>query len=180
MDELFEFAESTGMRKDKKLIVKTACVVQAYNFLNLCDLFNYVKDLDMEDWRMLERLDFDLDLNPRDSELHQDTYPFILDLGLERFKATGHRQVDDFVNFVAQANRVDEMEFKNHLLSATVNYDTRTNYKTLDPISRMVRNIKDIKGFCILLFILAQGLTAECKYVVLLIVQVLTKNSTLL
>ena len=34
----------------------------------------------------------------------------------------------------------------------------------------MVRNIKDIKGFCILLFILAQGLTAECKYVVLLIV----------
>ena len=53
-----------------------------------------------------------------------------------------------------KANRVDEMEFKNHqLLSATVNYDIlRTQiHKTLDPISRMVRNIKDIKGFCILL-----------------------------
>ena len=59
MNEPFRLLKLTGMRKDKKLIVKLS-VVQAYNFLNLCDL-NYVKDLDMEDWRMLERLDFDLD-----------------------------------------------------------------------------------------------------------------------
>ena len=140
MNELFEFAETTGMRKDKKLIVKTACVVQAYNFLNLCDLFNYVKDLNMEDWRMLERLDFDLDLNPRDSELHPRYLPdHILDLALDRFQNTGHRQVEDMENFVKfhKANRVSEMEFKNHqLLSASENYDTvrKQTYKTLDPV----------------------------------------------
>ena len=128
------------MRKDKKLIVKTACVVQAYNFLNLCDLFNYVKDLNMEDWRMLERLDFDLDLNPRDSELHPRYLPdHILDLALDRFQNTGHRQVEDMENFVKfhKANRVSEMEFKNHqLLSASENYDTvrKQTYKTLDPV----------------------------------------------
>ena len=55
-------------------MLKLSRVVQAYNWLNLDNLFQYVKDLDMEDWRMLERLDFDLDLNPRDSELQlQDT-----------------------------------------------------------------------------------------------------------
>ena len=94
----------------------------------------------MEDWRMLERLDFDLDLNPRDSELHPRYLPdHILDLALERFKQTGHRQVEDMENFVSyhKANRVDEMEFKNHqLLSATVNYDIvrKQSYKTLDPV----------------------------------------------
>ena len=40
MNELFEFAETTGMRKDKKLIVKTERVVQAYNWLNLDNPFN--------------------------------------------------------------------------------------------------------------------------------------------
>ena len=57
----------------------------------------------------------------------QDTCLIYFDLALERFKATGHRQVEDMENFVKfrKANRVDEMEFKiRQLLSATVNYDT--------------------------------------------------------
>jgi hypothetical protein len=99
-----------------------------------------MKGLGMPEWRLLERLDFDLDLNPRDSELHPRYLPdHILDLGLERFRATGHRQVEDMENFVAyhKANRQDEMEFKNHqLLTATLNYDTvrKQSYTTLDPV----------------------------------------------
>lgn len=140
MDEAVRFGHNTGMKDANKLVLKTACVVQAYNWLNLADLFNFMKGLGMPEWRLLERLDFDLDLNPRDSELHPRYLPdHILDLGLERFRATGHRQVEDMENFVAyhKANRQDEMEFKNHqLLTATLNFDEvrKQSYKTLDPV----------------------------------------------
>jgi MoaA/NifB/PqqE/SkfB family radical SAM enzyme len=142
MDEAIQFAIDTGMKEQNKMVLKTACVVQAYNWLNLKDLVDYIKTLErkVSEWRLLERLDFELDLNPRDSELHPRYLPdHILDLGLERFKQTGHRQVEDFEGFVAyhKANRQDEMEFKNHqLLTATVNFDEVRNqsYKTLDPV----------------------------------------------
>jgi len=140
MNEAIQFAKDTGMKEQNKMVLKTACVVQAYNWLNLDKLFYYMKDLGMPEWRLLERLDFDLDLNPRDSELHPRYLPdHILDLGLERFRATGHRQVEDMENFVAyhKANRQDEMEFKNHqLLTATLNFDEvrKQSYKTLDPV----------------------------------------------
>ena len=137
---MYKRQRDTGMKEQNKMVLKTACVVQAYNWLNLEKLYYYMDSLGMPEWRLLERLDYDFDLNPRDSELHPRYLPdHILDLGLERFKKTGHRQVEDMENFVAyhKENRQDEMEFKKHqLLSATVNYDgvRKQSYKTLDPI----------------------------------------------
>jgi hypothetical protein len=65
----------------------------------------------------------------------------ILDLGLERFKATEHYQVKDFENYVAyhKANRLspNQLERKNdELYETTTNFDIVRNqsYKTLDPV----------------------------------------------
>jgi len=112
--------------------VELSCVIQAYNWLNLDQLVNY------SDYYV----NFDFKLSPPGCELSPEFLPdHILDLGLERFRATGHRQVEDMENFVAyhKANRLsnNQLERKNDLLyETTINYDTvrNTSYKTLDPV----------------------------------------------
>ena len=122
--------------KNYNFNIEFSCVVQAYNWLNLDQLANACKRYSDNDINM------NFAIGPKDSELDAKFFPdHILDLGLERFKATDHYQVKDFENFVVyhKANRKNpnQMERKNDkLYETTINYDTvrEQSYKTLDPV----------------------------------------------
>jgi len=116
--------------------IEFSCVVLAYNWLNLDQLvLNCRRHSDND-------INFNFALYPFTSELSSKFLPdHILDLGLERFKATEHYQVKDFENYVAyhKANRLspNQLERKNdELYETTTNFDIVRNqsYKTLDPV----------------------------------------------
>ena len=122
--------------KDYNFNIEFSCVVLAYNWLNLDQLILSCKRHSNND------INFNFALLPYNSELNSKYLPdHILDLGLERFKATKHYQVKDFENFVAyhKANRMspNQLERKNYkFFTTTINYDTvrEQSYKTLDPV----------------------------------------------
>lgn len=115
--------------------VMMSCVVQAYNWLNLNELINYSQDIKCA-------IEFNLEIYPNGIELSPRYLPnHILDLGLERFRGTNHKQIKDFENFVNyyKTNKVshNQLERKNDkLYETTINYDTirEQSYKTLDPV----------------------------------------------
>ena len=116
--------------------IEFSCVVLAYNWLNLDQLVLGCKR------HSDNPINFNFALYPANSELSPRFLPdHILDLGLERFKATNHYQVKDFENFVVyyKANRIsdNQLERKNdEFYETTVNFDEvrDQSYETLDPV----------------------------------------------
>lgn len=130
-----------------------SCVVQAYNWLNIHELINYVSTNGNTSYNYIN---FDFKMNPLGSEFSPEYLPdWILDEGLDRIQKVALKnkafdQIVDFENFVehSKQNRLpdNQLERKWDLLyETTINYDIVRNqsYKTLDPL--FVQWLKTLK-----------------------------------
>jgi len=112
-EEFLDFATKNKMYENKYFRVRTSTVVTAYNWLDNPSLYlslkSYIKKYPwLEKKNYIPRIDFNLNLRPKDSELAAKFLSNdILQLGLDRWKNTDCRQVDEFDKYVTMAKQID-------------------------------------------------------------------------
>jgi MoaA/NifB/PqqE/SkfB family radical SAM enzyme len=134
--EFLEFADANEMYKNEYFRIRTSTVVTAYNWLNCPDLYIHLKSY-VEQFPWLEkknyipRIDFNLNLRPKDSEMSAKWLPdSILDKGLELWKQTDCRQIKEFEKYVTVAKQIksdDKNLYKEKLKYTTNTLDQQRN-----------------------------------------------------
>jgi len=111
--EFLEFADTNKMYEKEYFRVRTSTVVTAYNWLNCPDLYNQLKTYTvkfpwLEKRNFIPRIDFNLNLRPKDSELAAKWLPdHILDTALEYWRNTDYRQTKEMEKYVYDAKKLE-------------------------------------------------------------------------
>lgn len=128
--EFLNFADENEMYKNKYFRIRTSTVVTMYNWLNCPELYTHLKSYTEQfpwliDKNYIPRIDFNLNLRPKDSEMSAKWLPNnILDKGLELWQHTDCRQYKEFEKYVVNAKKLSSDD--KNLYREKIKYTTTT------------------------------------------------------
>lgn len=140
-EEFLDFATENKMYENEYFRVRTSTVVTAYNWLNnpllYLTLKSYIQKYPwLEKKNYIPRIDFNLNLRPKDSELAAKFLSNdILDLGLGRWNNTDCRQIEEFKKYVAMAKQIQpdvKIQKRDQLKYITSTLDKQRNQSYVD------------------------------------------------
>lgn len=142
IDELFASMTANESWRNGKCLVRMSCIVSAYNWFNVGDIYRalaaYVEKYPwLKETHFLSRVDFNLELQPTNSEIHAKYLPsHLLDAGIKKLRAVAPDlpQLAEFESFAARhQNDIPEKDIRQQQLkyfTESLDLEREQSYRT--------------------------------------------------